>query len=149
MLTWIGGGANSWYHVRGREASLFDVLEVVARIFVQGEASNAAQWVSLVRPSESVVKDVDGCIFDFLRLDHLDINSPGREITILDGVEQVLDMVVGLCASQIQSSIGIHGLDALVGLEVPFDIDVASILLLRLVFISFELHWIHTALFRV
>ena len=94
----------------------------------QGYPAYQAQRILLIRPSVGTVKDVDGSRLDIFRLHYLDVHAPLRVISLFDGIKQVLDVIVGLRACEANSGIGVHGLDAIFGLEVPLYVYVASIL---------------------
>lgn len=81
-----------------------------------------------MRPRVRVVKDVDVGRLDLLWLHHLDADSPRGVVSFLDGIEKVLDVVVGLGSCQPNGRVCIQGLDPFFRPKVPFDVDIASIL---------------------
>lgn len=97
-------------------------------ILIQSQAANTAKGILLIRPSVRAVKDVNGRRVDLLRLHHLHAHRPSRIIAPVDGIEEVLDVVIGLFAGETDGRLGVHGFDSVVGLEVPLDVDIASIL---------------------
>lgn len=80
-----------------------------------------------MRPSESVVKNINRGFRDTFWFDDLHVEQPSRILAILDGVEQILHMVVWLCARKTKSSGRIESLDSTLLLQVPFDIDKTTI----------------------
>jgi hypothetical protein len=81
-----------------------------------------------MRPCESVVEDVDGCILHVFRLHDLDVQSPSWIVTLFNGVKEIFDVVVRLLASQSQSGRGVQGLNTSIWFPVPFYVSVATVL---------------------
>ena len=81
-----------------------------------------------MRPCESVIEDVDGCILHIFRLHNLDVQSPSWIVAFLDGIVEIFDMVVRLLASQSQGGRGVQSLDTGIWFPVPFYISVAAVL---------------------
>lgn len=79
-------------------------------------------------PGVRAVEDVNWGGRDFTRLHYLDVHSPRRVVPILNRVEEALDVIIRLRSGQSDSLVGIHRLNAIVRLKVPFDINIASIL---------------------
>ena len=102
-----------------------------------------------MRPCESVVEDVDGCILHIFRLHDLDVQCPSRIVTFLDGVEEVFDVIVGFLASQSQSGRRVQSLDTGIWFPVPFYVSVAAILINAVSEFSSSKVNMRTALLRV
>jgi hypothetical protein len=83
-----------------------------------------------MRPGEGAIEDVNWRLLYFLGLHDLYAKNPCWEVTLLDLVEEVLDMVVRFGACQSLGSLAVHRLDTIFRSEVPFDIDEASVLIL-------------------
>jgi hypothetical protein len=105
-----------------------DTVEVYTHVLVEGQPTDAAQGVSLVRPSVRVVKNINWCRFDLFRLHYLNGHRPCGKVSLLDSIEKVLDVVVWFFSRQSQRGFRVQSFNSIVGLEVPFDVDIASIL---------------------
>lgn len=79
-------------------------------------------------PREGVVENIEWSVLDIFRLHNLNGEDVCREVTLFDGVEQILDMVVGLFSSESFGDIRGQCFDSAFWLVVPFDVDVASVL---------------------
>lgn len=97
-------------------------------IFIQSQAANAAQGILLKRPSIRAIENVNGCRLDLFRLHDLHADRPSRVISLLDGIEEIFDVVIGILTSEADSRLRVHVFDAIVRLKVPLDIDIAAIL---------------------
>lgn len=97
-------------------------LEEVLRVLVQSELSNLLEGIVGMRPS---LGDVEGDVAGFLGLlgrHSLNIHDPGREVTTLDRVEHVDNVVVGVHTGKTESFFRVHILDAALRLEVDLDV---------------------------
>lgn len=63
-------------------------------------------------------------------MDDLHRHCPRRPITAFNGIEQVLDVIVGLLSSKLQGHISRKRLDPASGFEMPFDVNKTTILVL-------------------
>lgn len=103
----------------------------IPHVFIEREASNSAKRILVVGPCISVIKDVNWCIFDLFGLDDLNIYQPRWVVSLFNGVEQILHVVVRLTTSQSHGSLGVHRLDTALRLEMPLDINVTSVCLVQ------------------
>ena len=97
-------------------------LEEVLGVLVECELSNLLERVVGVRPS---LGDVEGNVTSLLGLlgrHSLDVHNPRWEVTTLDSVEHVDDVVVRVYTRKTKSFLGIHVLDAAVRLKVNLDV---------------------------
>lgn len=101
----------------------------ITDIFSESQPSNTPQWVFLIRPSICVVEDIDRGSLGLFWLHHLNIHKPRRIVSFLNGIEEILDVVIWLSACQLHGRVRIHRLDPAFWFEVPLDVDVTSILL--------------------
>lgn len=134
----VGGRSNTRNHCRWRKGSLFNVLEVVGGVFVEGYLANLAKGVFLVRPGEGVVENVDARGFCFIAGHDLEVHVIFREVSALNRIVEVLDVVIGIFASETECLICVKILNASFGLDVPFDVYKGAILLAELVCVYTE-----------
>jgi hypothetical protein len=80
-------------------------------------------------PDLGIIEDVDVVILSFPGSHDLYAECPDGEVATFDRVPHVFGVIVGLFASKPLGVLLGHGLDALVGNDVEFDVDKASILL--------------------
>lgn len=97
-------------------------------ILVERQLSNETQGIFVKRPSVGVIKNINRSRPDLFRPHDLNENRPAGVIALLNGLEEILDVVVGFGSGQADSGICIHGLDAIIGLPMPLHVDIASIL---------------------
>ena len=107
------------------------VAIAVTHIAVQCQLANRHQWVPLMRPRERVVEDVDADVRRIFRVHDLNIQGPSGEVALLDGVEQVFDVVVGFLARETQRHVRWERLNACRRFKVPFYVFEAAVLELR------------------
>lgn len=86
----------------------------------------------LVRPDFGNVEWIPTVSLCVLGLHDLDKDIPGREIAALNGLKQILSGIIGIGAFQFGSLIRLQVLDALLGLEVPFDVLELALLVYQL-----------------
>jgi hypothetical protein len=78
-------------------------MAMVTYVFIQRQATNTTKGILFVRPSICAVKDVNGRRVDLFGLHHLDAHRPSRIVSPVDGIEEVLDVVIGLFAGETDS----------------------------------------------
>lgn len=148
LRTHVGGRTDARYHVGWREDGLFNVLEVVVWLFtmstpsssheklpisyvlVQSQTSDSPQWIIVMRPREGTMENIDRSVLYFPRLHDVHRKKPRGEVTLLDLVEEIFDMVVSFGACQLLDGLAVHCLDTSFGEEMPFDVDKAPVLVL-------------------
>lgn len=118
----IGTGADARNHRAGTEGCLLNVLEVVVGVAVESQPTNGSQRVVLLWPDAGDVKNIPAVSFRLLWIHGLEVHRPGGVVPLLNGIVQVLDMVVRLFSRQLDSFIRLKVLDASVRLEMDLDI---------------------------
>ncbi len=105
------------------EGCLLDFSEVILGVAVEGHLSDFNERVIAVRPDLGEIERVDvvGLRFSFGHDLHAD--SPLGEVAVLDRPEEVALRVVRIFAAHRIGFLAREVLDALLGLEVPFDIE--------------------------
>lgn len=95
----IGRRLNSWRHVCRVESNLLNLCKVVRDILVQEELAHLAEGELLVWPDMRQVENIDLLLLPevlcLLGSACLHTHIPAREVAVLDGVEQILLVVVG------------------------------------------------------
>ena len=91
--------------------------------------ANESEGILLVRPSVRAIKNINWRFLGLLRGHDLDEHLPRRVVSLLDGVEEVFQMVVWICPGQADSGVSVHCFDAVGGLKMPLDIYVAPVLI--------------------
>ena len=118
----IGGGLDTRDHVRWRESRLLDLGEVVLGVLVEGELAETTQGHLGLGPDLGQIEDVPAELLSLLRAQGLNVDGPGGVFAALDGVEQVLGVPVGVLRGQTTGLLVVHGLVALIGLQVDLDV---------------------------
>src|SRR5699024_8502770 len=115
----VRGEAHARNDVRRRESGLLNLREVVLRVLVQREVTDVDQRVVLLGPGLGQVEGVPAVVLGLLEGHDLHLDIPGRVVAALDGVEEVLSVVVEVTGADdlVGLLIG-EGLPALAGLEV-------------------------------
>ena len=118
----VGGGFDAGDHVGGGESDLFDLGEVVLAVAIQGEFAKAAEGHLLLRPDLGDVEDVPAEFLGLFRGEHLEVAGPGRGVAVLDTVEEILGVPVGVCGGHV-AGFGVgEGLATLIGLAMDLDV---------------------------
>lgn len=110
-----------------REGNLFDLCEIVFRIFVQCEFAEWSEGNFLLWPHLGQVKDVPTELLSLLRAKDLEIAGPAGIVAVLDRVEQILRMPVGVLGCHITSFGTGESFTALVRLTMDLDVAEAAI----------------------
>lgn len=100
----------------------------VTHIPVQGQPANLAKSIILVRPHLGHIKDVPLVGFGVLWIHGLDVNAPDGIVLSLDGLVQVLQEEVWILSGDSGGFLLREILDALLGLDVHFDVFERAIL---------------------
>jgi len=119
--------------VRRREGDLLDLGEVVLDVLVERELADWAQWDLSVGPDLGQVEDIPAELLGLLGGEDLDVDGPGGVFALLDGLEQVLGVPVGVVGCELAGLLVVEGLGSLVGLEVDLDVVEGSVWLVPLV----------------
>lgn len=117
----VGRGLDTGDHVRGRESGLLDLGKVVVGVTVEDHLSDGDQGVVLLGPDLGDIEGVPAVGGGLLGGHDLDVDGPGGEVTLGDGVEEIGGGVVGVGGGELGGLGGLEVLDALVALEVPLD----------------------------
>jgi hypothetical protein len=97
-------------------------------IAVQRHFGNLAEWEFTLRPYFGHIEDVKAERFGLFGRHYLRVNGPGGEIAGFDGIVEVFGVVVWIFAGHIDGFFLGEGLDALIGLDVDFDIVEGAVL---------------------
>ena len=108
--------------MRGRESNLLDLGKVVLDVLVQCHLAEGSERHFLLRPDFREVKDIPAELFGLLGRQHLYEDAPRGVVAILDGVEKVLSVPIGVLRCQLGGFVTVEGLAALVGLQVHLHI---------------------------
>ena len=117
---------------------MLDILEVVGGVLVEGDFADLAQRVFFVRPGEGIVENVDAGGFCFVAGHDLEVHVVSREVSALNRIIKVLDVVIGIFTGETECLIGFEVLDSSFRLDVPFDVYKGAILLAELVCVDSE-----------
>jgi hypothetical protein len=82
-----------------------------------------------MRPGISVIEYIDRCILRLFRCHRLNIDQPRWKFAFLNGIEEILDMIIRFGSGKAKGSFRIQRFYASIGLDVPFNIHVFSILI--------------------
>lgn len=115
IRTDIGRWSNAWHHVGRGEGRLLNILEVVCRllivsiltrhdkrstyVLVQRKLGHWLQGIVLVWPNLRHIEDVPAVALGLLGVHDLEIQRPCRVIALLNGVVEILDVIVGRLTS--------------------------------------------------
>lgn len=80
-------------------------------------------------PCKGIVENVDRCIGEVLGFNYLNIQSPSRVVSSLNGIVKIFDVIVWFFTSQSQSCSGVQSRDSGIWFPNPFDISVATVLI--------------------
>ena len=105
----------------GTYHDLFNLREVVDGVDVQSENAERLQRGQLLWDDLRGIEDVESKGGGLVLVDHLDIELPFREIARLNGIPEILAVIVGVLPSDVLSFIPDKTGLALLGLEVPLD----------------------------
>ena len=122
LKNWIGRWLNTWNKVGWCESNLLDLGVVVLNVLVQCPLSDLAERELLLWPNLGQVEDVEAELLGFLGRHNLDVDGPGWVVTLLDGLKEVLGVVVWVLRRQLAGLLIVEGLDTLVGAEVDLDV---------------------------
>lgn len=128
----IGRGLNTGNQVRWGEGNLLNLGEVILGVLVQGELANLAKRHLTLRPHLGQIEDVPAELFGLLGRKDLNVDSPSRVVTLLDRVEEILSVPVGVLTSQLASFVVGEVLDALIRLEMDLNVIEGAVLLGKL-----------------
>lgn len=82
--------------MRGGESGLFDLCEVVLGILVERELAETAEGHFALRPDFGQVEDVPAEFLSLFGTEDLHVAGPRGVLSLLDCVEQVLRVPVGV-----------------------------------------------------
>jgi hypothetical protein len=103
------------------------------RVLVQDKLANGAERVLVVRPNLGEVENVDVRLFSLLRSHDLNRRVPSREVSRLDGAEEVFVRVVGVVTSELAGLLSSERLEAGASDVVPLEVNERAVLLDKLV----------------
>ena len=107
--------------VAGLEHDLLDLGEVVGGIDVEPQHAERLQGRQLLRDDLGGVQDVEAKGRGLVLVDNLDVELPLGEVPRLDGVPEILAVVVGVLAGDVLGLVPDKAGPALLRLEVPLD----------------------------
>lgn len=113
--------------MRGREGDLLDLGKVVLNILVEGKLADGPQRNLLLRPDLGQVEDVPAELLGLLGGQDLDIDGPAGIVALLDGLEEVLGVPVGVLGSQLAGLLIRERLVSLVRLEVDLGVHKGAV----------------------
>ena len=122
LQDWVGGGLDARDHVGGGKGHLLDFGKVIFGIAVEGEAAERAEGYFALGPDLREVEDVPAEFLGVARREDLYVAGPGGVVALLDRVEKVLGMPVGILGSHFRGFFVVEGFAALVGLAVDLNI---------------------------
>lgn len=96
---------------------------MAAYVSIECELSKWPQRMVFMRPDFSHIEDVPSVLLHLLSGHRLNISCPTREVALCDVLEQVLDIVIRVFASDLCGFCLGEVLDSLIGLHVNLDID--------------------------
>ena len=102
-------------------------------VLVESDFSDRPERVVVVRPCNSIVEDVVAILLGLLNSHDLHRKGICGIVSFLDGIEQVLYVVVGLCTRKSQGFLGWEVGHSGVWLDVPLDVMDGTVLLDELV----------------
>jgi hypothetical protein len=92
-------------------------------VFVRCQTVDGSQQIHVMRPGGGAVEDIDRSMLNFLRLHDLDAEEPHRIVSLLNRIEEVLDVVICFRARQSFSGLAVHCFDTTFWLEMPLDVN--------------------------
>jgi len=124
----VGRGLDTGDEVRRVEGGLLDFGKVVLRVPVEDDLAKLAERVVLVRPDLGEIEDVDVALLGLLRRHGLNVGLPSREVSLVDGLKQVLGGVVWGGTGELGCLLLGEELDTLLGEEVDLGVDPLALL---------------------
>ena len=118
----IGRRFDTGNHVRWRKGDLLDLGKVVFGVLVESKFAKGSQGHFFLRPDLGEVEYVPSEVFGFLGAENLEVAGPGWVVAVLNGVEQVLRVPVGIFCRHLPGFVVVKGFTALVGLAVDLDV---------------------------
>jgi hypothetical protein len=102
--------------------------ELYTHVPVDGQFTDLPKGIVLVRPDLGHVENVPFVALGILEVHDLDIDVPYRIVTFLDRVEQILQQMIWVLASNFGCFLSGKVLDALLGLDMDLDVFEGAIL---------------------
>ena len=119
----VRAGLNPGHQVGRTEGDLLHLGEVVGRVPVQSQPAHWDERELPVRPDLGQVEGVEGPGLGLLEGHDLDVQCPGGEVPLGDGVVEVPDGVVRVSLRLLVRLVTVEALDALVRLVVKLAVD--------------------------
>ena len=110
----VGGGLDAGDHVRGAESDLLDFGKVVFWVFIEDEFAEGAERDFALGPDFGQVEDVPAKFLGLGGGEDLDVAGPGGVGAVLDGVEKVLGVPVGVFSGHFAGFVVGESLTALI-----------------------------------
>ena len=117
----VGRETDARNKVRGAESRLLDLREVVHGVLVELKLAHLDERVVLLRPGLREVERVEAVGLRVLIRHDLHRDIPLREITVLDRLEEILAVRIGILTRNAGRLLVREVLDALLGVEVVLD----------------------------
>ena len=108
----------------------------MTHVFIQGQFPESTKRHVLVRPNLGDVENVPLELLDLLWIEHLNIAGPAGEILILNGIKQILRMMIWIFGLHLLGLVVGEILDALISLNVDLNVFEGAILAEKLVRVS-------------
>ena len=122
MEDWVRRGFHTGDHVRGRKGDLLDFGKVVFGIAIEREFAERSQRNLLLRPDLGQVEDIPAELLCLLGGQNLQIAGPAGILAVLDAVEEILRVPVGVLGGHLARLLVVEGLAPLIGLAMYLDI---------------------------
>lgn len=119
----VGRGLDAGDEVGGGEGGLLDLGKVVLDVLVEGELADGSEGYLALRPDLGQVEDVPSELLSLLRGEDLNIHGPAGVIALLNRLEEILRMPIGVLGRHLPSLLIGKRLAALVRLEMGLDVD--------------------------
>jgi len=114
--------------VRRRESGLLDLGEVVLRILIKDELADGLEWIIFVGPDLGKIENVVSEFLSLLGRHGLDVDGPAGFLATVDCLEEGLDTVIGVGASDLRRLFLGQVFEATVGSDVNLDVGELALL---------------------
>ncbi len=113
---------HAWDHMRRGEGDLFNLGKVIFWVLVEAKSTEWSEGDIFLRPDFGEVEDVPAEFFSLFGREDLEVACPAWVFALLNAVEEILGMPVGVFGSHV-TGFGVgEGLAALIGLAVNLDV---------------------------
>lgn len=109
-------------HVRRGKGQLLDLGKIVFHVAVEGEFAKGPERNLPLRPNLGQIEDVPFKLLGFVGAQHLHITGPGRIVSFLNRVEQILGVPIRIFGPHGRRLFVVERLASLVGLAMDLDV---------------------------